>query len=88
MQRIVKFWDEIGINDELFLSDFYYYFPDIEAGGDLYFNDCIAFLDYILTPKNTNEEIIEMFKVFDKSGIGHINTADFLACLRKEVSSI
>ena len=26
-QKIVKFWGEMGVGNELFMSDFYYYFP-------------------------------------------------------------
>lgn len=55
MQKIEKFWRDMGINSELFLSDFYYYFPQIQSGGDLSFDDCLAFLDYILTPKNSKQ---------------------------------
>jgi Ca2+-binding EF-hand superfamily protein len=54
-------------------------------GGELTFNDCLAFLDYILTDHFSNCETMNAFKMFDKNGTGHIATAELLGVLRKEL---
>lgn len=64
----------MGLASDLFFHDFYYYFPKIEAGGDLVYEDCLAFIDYILVPKKSEKEIVEAFKLFDRNGMGHIST--------------
>lgn len=38
------------------------------------YDDCLAFIDYILAPKKSDKEIVEAFKIFDRNGVGHIST--------------
>ncbi len=75
MQKIRKFFQQLGFNLELFFYDFYYYFPHVQSGGDLSYEDCIAFIDYILTPKKSHKQIMDAFKTFDSNGVGHIATS-------------
>ena len=50
------------------------------------FDDCLAFLDYILTPRLSDKEVVSIFKMLDRNGIGHIATNDVLSLLRKELT--
>lgn len=60
--------------------------PNIKKGGTLSFEDCLAFIDYITTPKTSNKDIVSVFKLFDKSGTGHILTTELLSFLKKELN--
>lgn len=87
MQKIPKFFEEIGLSSDLFLRDFYFFFPEIEKGDDLHYEECLAFLDYILTPKITDKQITDAFKLLDKFCNGHIKTNELLGLLRKQMTA-
>lgn len=81
---MLKFVNDLGLNNELFLKDLTYYYPNIHTQS-LTFLQIVKFLDFILTPKNRSLESIEAFKCFDRNGTGQISTADMLSVFKKRL---
>jgi Ca2+-binding EF-hand superfamily protein len=71
------------LQSELFFHDLYLHLPELEQDRDLSFEECLAFLDFILTENSEEKSIIEIFKMIDRVGNGHINTNELLLLLKK-----
>jgi Ca2+-binding EF-hand superfamily protein len=74
--------NDLGLNNELFIRDLHYYFPQVEKGEGVSLNEIIKFLDYIVGNKKLDESI-EAFKCFDRNGSGQIHASDLLVVLKK-----
>jgi len=53
MQEILKFVADIGMNNDLFLRDLTYYYPQIENGEGVTYDEMVKFLDFILGTKKS-----------------------------------
>lgn len=73
-KKIKKFFHDLGLTSELFFHDLYLHLPELSDGADLSYENCLAFLDYILSDNGKDKERMEIFKMLDRFGNGHINT--------------
>ena len=85
MKKIKNFFFDLGFSSDIFYDDLFYYFPRLSHSNsnELSYEDCLAFIDFITTPKIDDKDIFNVFKTLDKNGIGHITTVDVLNLLRK-----
>jgi Ca2+-binding EF-hand superfamily protein len=81
----MKFVNDLGLSNELFMRDLNYYLPQVERGEPVTFNEVLKFLDFMLGRKKEGEGI-EAFKCFDRNGSGQIHASDLLAVLKKQLS--
>ena len=67
------------------MRDVNYYFPQLEKGEGVDFQEVLRFLDYATAPIKQTESL-EAFKCFDRNGVGQIHASDLLAVLKKSLS--
>jgi Ca2+-binding EF-hand superfamily protein len=79
---LLKFSNDIGLGNELFLRDLNYYFPQLEKGEGVSFQELLQFLDFTTAPIKQAESL-EAFKCFDRNGVGQIHASDLLTVLKK-----
>jgi Ca2+-binding EF-hand superfamily protein len=52
-----------------------YYYPEVQNGRGLTYDQIIKFLDYLLTHSTNTMANMEAFKNFDRNGQGQISSA-------------
>jgi hypothetical protein len=54
---LLKFSNDIGLGNELFLRDLNYYFPQLEKGEGVSFQELLQFLDFTTAPIKQAESL-------------------------------